>query len=122
MRILTLILVLVAADGMCQAQQSVLITPRVQLEARVTDTEPAPQVQETVPQVAPPVQYTQPQPPQVYYIQPQQQQRPDFMRLYMFNHMMHNATYARRGILFPRYVRRPDAAMRQYMVLRMMQQ
>mgnify|MGYP000449625935 CR=1 FL=1 len=120
MRILTLMLVLVGT-GLCQAQQSVLITPRVQLEARVTDTEPAPQVQETVPQVAPPVQYVQPQPPQVYYIQPQQQ-RPDFMRLYMFNHMMHNATYARRGILFPRYVRRPDAMMRQYMVLRMMQQ
>ena len=103
--------------GSAGAQQSVLITPRVQLEVQKRlggiETPPA-VVTAPVPQVAP---------PQVFYVQPQEppQQRPDMMRLYIFNQMMFNAQYQRRGVFFPRYVRRPDAGMRQLMIYHMWQ-
>ena len=88
------------------AQQSVLITPRTTLDVQQMEQ----------PQVAasPHVQYVQPQ-QQVVYQGPQPSSYDPWQR-YLRLKMWERATFERRGILFPRYVRRHDATQRQMML------
>ena len=83
-------------------QYSVLITPRTTLDIQQAE-QPQPQVQ-----------YVQPQPQVVY--QAQQPSSYDPWQQYLKIQMWNRATYERRGILFPRYIRRHDATQRQMML------
>lgn len=103
-----LLLMPVVANG--QQLQSVLVTPRVQLETQVVE------------QQQPQVQYVQPQPQVQYqYVQPAPQQ--NWANAYWQYRMWFNAHYQQRGILFPRYVRRRpgDPAFDYYHIWRMSQ-
>ena len=84
-------------------QYSVLITPRTTLDVQQVEQQPQPQVQ-----------YVQPQQQVVY--QGQQPSSYDPWQRYLRLKMWERATYERRGILFPRYIRRPDATQRQMML------
>ena len=94
--------------GICStvnAQQfSVLVTPRTTLDVQV-------QQSQQTPQVAAPMQYVQPPPMQ--YAQPMPVERDSHFRQYLRYRAWFNAGYQRRGIVFPRYVRRPNAVRNQ---------
>ena len=134
MKIVAMLLVLGLA-ACVQAQErgqehelpSVLVTPRVRLD--VVRQAVRERVQEQpVQQAQPQMQYEQPvqqMQPQVIYVQAppvQQQQGNPMFQQYMQRQVWFNAHYARRGILFPRYVRRSfnDPVHMRYMMMGMM--
>ena len=108
MKCLKLILIIGLLLGLVSVasgqQHSVLITPRTTLDVQQVE-QPQPQVQYVQPQVAAPQHYAV---PQASSYDPWQR----YLRLKMWE----RATYERRGILFPRYVRRHDATQRQMML------
>lgn len=139
---------ILAGASMCFGQQSaartlpsVLVTPRFQIDAQIVDEpaqvtyEPTPAVQggvyvEPQTQAAPqPVYQAQSQviyvQPPVAQVTPTPRQSPDmerYLRWRVFNSLMFNATYEQRGVLFHRYVRRPDAERNQFIIWSLMNQ
>ncbi len=107
MRCVTIVALILGCTAVSfgQEMRSVLITPRLNSDVQRVQTE---QVQ--TPQ------------PQVIYVQPQQQpQRSSQWEDYMRMRMWFSMNYEKRGILFPRYVRRSQAdTMQRYLYYKML--